>query len=117
MILLEHFTEMELQLEAAISAIATNSLSAFESSLWQQEMLCAVLRRSVAALHGYRCPADTAALLRASVRNLLLRNRVYEVLIMQSKQAISVLNDLCELHRRSATVQPGLERISLYCEA
>lgn len=104
------------ELQAAMDAIAQNSLPDFEQSLWRQEMLATGMHRSLLLLrHHHVVPAQLAELRTANAA-LQLVSRTYGTLIHQAGQSASLFSGLCTLYGQNSIPAAG-KQPNLYCEA
>jgi hypothetical protein len=114
---LRRLAELHSEMKAAIAAIASNSLSDLEHSLWRQEMICAGLKRSIFTLRRSALSAETLGNLRDVSHSLRELNRSYESLVQQSNRSAALLLDLCRLYTHVPAPVHGTAPNSLSCEA
>jgi len=114
---LQKLKDLQDELQAAISAVARNSLYDLELSLWRQEMLCAGLKRALFVLGRSAPGKEVLCRLRGAGVSLQNMNRSYESLVQQSNRSMSLLLDLCSLYKNAPV--PTIDRAlpSLSCEA
>jgi hypothetical protein len=114
---LQNVKDLQDELQAAISAVARNSLSDLELSLWRQEMLCAGLKRSLFVLRRSAPGKELLRRLRGESVSLQHMNRSYESLVQQSSRSMSLLQDLCSLYTNAPVPAIDHALSSLSCEA
>ncbi len=119
---LHQVDELRNEIQSAMLAIAGNSLSVLEGSLWRQEVLCTSLKH----LSHTFAPEDLHGPLTARIREASLAlnelNRAYSLLIQQSSQSADLLYRLCCGYKEqtsSSTSSPRLSdtRQAWSCEA
>lgn len=98
--------ELRDEIQSAMLAIAGNSLSVLEGSLWRQEVLCTSLKH-LARTFG---PDDLHGPLTARIRDTSLAlqelNRTYAQLVQQSSQSTDLLSRLCRSYRDQTSAAP-----------
>ena len=109
---LRQMDELRDEIQSAMLAIAGNSLSVLEGSLWRQEVLCTSLKhlsRTLGpdALHG----PLTARIHETSIA-LQELNRTYSLLIQQSSQSADLLYRLCRSYKDHSSSNPSALRPS-----
>ena len=125
---LQQLQALELELTAAMNAIAANTLSGFQESVAKQEMLCAGLVTTanlVSEELRTSAPAplpsiDTAIELkiRATSESIRELNLQYAALLKHSGKSIALLISLCRSHtgRSQEAHGPGLKHQTWSCE-
>jgi hypothetical protein len=91
---LDQLRQMTASLEEGLAALSANSLGGIEESLWTQETLSALLRRSVHALREARIAPSEAGDLRAAAARLLALNRSYELVVKDATRTAALLRTL-----------------------
>ena len=107
---LRQMDDLRDEIQSAMRAIAGNSLSVLEGSLWRQEVLCTSLRHLARTLGPDALSGPLTARLRDTSLALQELNRTYALLIQQSSQSADLLYRLCRGYRdqTSATPTPSL---------
>ena len=103
------------ELLTAVNAIALNSLTDFEQSLWQQEMLSSGMRRDLQLLRNLHLHPSLLEELRSANTSLQQVSRAYEGLIGQVSQSAALLRGVCTLYGQTPSATPNKQQ--LYCEA
>jgi len=119
---LRQMDELRDEIQSAMLAIAGNSLTVLEGSLWRQEVLCTSLKH-LARTFG---PDDLAGPLTARIRETSLAlqelNRTYAQLVQQSSQSADLLYRLCRSYKDQTTsshspLRPSATAQTWSCEA
>ena len=108
-------TALRQELLTAVIAIAQNSLSGFEQSLWQQEMLSSGMRRNVQLLRHLHLQPSLLEELRSANTALQQVSQAYQGLIGQVSQSAALLRGVCTLYGQAPLATPNKQQ--LYCEA
>lgn len=114
---LQQIDSLRGELEAAIGAIARNSLPDFERSLWQQEMLSTSLQRSLAALDTLTIDPTLRTRVQAAGARLQRTGHSYQQLVAQSSRCAAVLQDLGNLYQHEPATAVHTCPNTLSCEA
>jgi hypothetical protein len=87
----QHIEDLQEELQAAMAAIAQNSLVDLELSLWRQEMLCVALHRSAGELKHSVADRESLSRLHSAAQSLQALNRTYDRLVRQSSRSAAFL--------------------------
>ena len=100
---LQQLELMREEIGRSMQAVAGNSLSEFEESLWRQEVLCVSLRRLVRAM--VRATPSSSALARifTVTTELCCLNQTYAHLIQQTRASCDLMYGLCRSYSESSS--------------
>ena len=112
---LEYIEGLRHELQSAMEAVARDSLTDLECSLWRQEMLSVGAKRHIVRLSTL---GDLVSHRRvcAAVGALAQVNRTYEEVVKQGNRTVSLMQGLCSLYRSDAIVTAPEYPAVLSCE-
>ena len=92
----EAVRSLNCEIQAAISAITSNSLPAFLESIARQEMLCALLADAVQHSPSQDADRSAGAQLHSEIRTLGSTMRTYNALLRRCAKSNALLIALCQ---------------------
>lgn len=113
----EAMEKLQNELIIAASCIARNALHDLELSIWNQEMLCAGLKRIVGAMAPSVADSRTRERLRDVARAIHKECECYASLVRECGNWNAALRDLCGLYRHARGLPKNTTVLSFSREA